>query len=75
MIDVDVITKHGLHIQNVSAYTADNASVNYGKLKSVYKMLTNQNPSIMKASCNCHVIHNAARYACKTLKFDVKILY
>jgi len=71
---IDVITKHGLHIQNVSAYTADNASVNYGKNKSVYKMLTNQNPSIMKANCNCHVIHNAARYACKTLKFDVENL-
>ena len=71
---VDVIANHGLQIQNVSAYTADNASVNYGKNNSVYRMLTSRNPSIMKANCNCHIIHNAARHACKTLKFDVENL-
>ena len=71
---IDVIGKHGLQIQNVSAYTADNAAVNYGKNKSVYKILTKENPGIIKANCNCHIIHNAARHACKTLKFDVENL-
>jgi hypothetical protein len=57
--------KCGLDIANVSAYTADNASVNYGKHNSVFQKLTAMNLSILKSGCNCHVIHNATRNAKK----------
>ena len=63
-----------LDLSNVSSYSADNASVNYGKNKSVYKKLSDLNPKILKSNCNCHVVHNAARHACKALSLDVENL-
>ncbi|XP_068098211.1 zinc finger protein 862-like [Hyperolius riggenbachi] len=63
-----------LSVSNVIAYTADNASVNYGKTCSVYKKLKAIQPNLIQANCNCHVIHNTAKYALKTLSYDVENL-
>lgn len=63
-----------LKVSDISSYSADNASVNYGLHKSVYQKLTNLNKNILKANCNCHVIHNSGRNACKSLSFDVENL-
>jgi hypothetical protein len=63
-----------LNIANVNAYIADNALVNYGKHNSVFQKLTAMNLSILKSNCNCHVIHNAVRNACKELTSDVENL-
>lgn len=71
---LNCLQKYKLELSNVSSYSADNASVNYGKNKSVYKKLTDLNPKILKSNCNCHVIHNAARHACKALSLDVENL-
>lgn len=68
------LEKHGLSLNNVTAYSADNAAVNYGKYKSVYQKLSCQNQHILKANCNCHVLHNAAKFACKKLSLDVETL-
>jgi hypothetical protein len=46
----------GLDVQNVSAYSADNASVNFGRRKSVFTGLQSINANIVKANCNAHVI-------------------
>ena len=62
-----------LVLANLCSYSTDNASVNYGKNKSVFKKLTDLNPKILKSNCNCHVIHNAAKHACKSLSLDVEI--
>ena len=69
---VTKLEKHGLSLQNVSAYTADNASVNYGKHNSVFRRLKNANPSIIPANCLAHVLHNASRHASLKLKVDVE---
>ncbi len=55
------LEKNNLNIQNVIAYGADNASVNYGINKSVYVNLKNENDSVLKANCNCHIVHNTAK--------------
>lgn len=56
------------------AFSADNAAVNYGVYNSIYQKLLQLNPNIIKANCNCHVLHNMAKHTRKTLKFDVESL-
>jgi len=68
------LDNHNLNILFVSAYSADNANVNYGARNSVYQKLSEASPSIVKANCCCHVIHNAGRNACKVLSYDVETL-
>ncbi len=64
----------GLELNNVVAYGADNASVNYGRTCSVFQKLQMLNSSILKANCNCHILHNAAKHCMKLLSFDVESL-
>jgi len=53
----------------LSGVSADNASVNYGIHNSVFQKFLEKHPEtkIIKANCNCHVIHNAARITMKKL--------
>jgi len=68
------ITSHGLDVKNVSAYSADNASVNYGCKKSVYTELKKINADIVKANCNAHIIHNTLRNIAHMLDCDVETI-
>ena len=63
-----------LRIEYVSAYSADNANVNYGASNSVFRKLRLVNQDIIKSNFNAHVIHNSGRNACKLLSFDVENL-
>ena len=56
----------------VSSYSADNASVNYGKHPSVFQKLKQQNNNIVPANCNCDVMNNTIKYALKAFSFDVE---
>ena len=59
-------------MKNVSAYVADNASVNYGVVNSVYKKLqSEENNDIIAANCSDHILHNCAKYSVKVMSFDV----
>lgn len=71
---LNALQKLQLDIANVTAFGADNASVNYGKHCSVYQKLTEIKPNILKANCNCHIVHNAAKHCLKLLSFDVECL-
>lgn len=44
-----------LKVQDISAYSADNASVNYAIHNSDFQKLIYENQGIVKANCNCHV--------------------
>lgn len=70
----NAIENLGLDIQNITAFGADNASVNYGKTCSVFEKMLKIKPSIIKANCNCQVLHNTAKHCLKLLKYDVKTL-
>ncbi len=69
-----VFKENNLNLNDISAYSADNASVNYGIHKWVFKNLKNKNKSIIKANCNCHVLHNAAKYGLTKLSLDIENL-
>lgn len=66
------LNKHGLDLKNVSAYSADNASVNYGVRQSVYTELQAENKNIVKANCNAHISHNTLRKVVDILDCDVE---
>ena len=56
----------------ISAYTADNASVNCGKNNSVFQKLKADNSGIIKANCMAHVVHNCAKHAGDRLDIDIE---
>lgn len=66
------LKENGLRLEMISAYTADNASVNYGKYNSVYQKLKADNASIIKANCMAHIVHNCAKYAGDRLDIDIE---
>ena len=68
------MSENQLKIDNLIAYTGDNASVNYGINHSVYRSLTDEKANLIKANCNCHVLHNTAKYAMIELPFDIENL-
>lgn len=71
---VDVVQKNNLNMQMVSAYSADNASINFGKHKGVYKKLCAANERILPAGCPAHILHNTAKKACDVMDYDVESL-
>lgn len=62
----------GLDVTKMSAYSADNASVNYGKHKSVYQKLKVTQKSVIAANCIAHILHNSTRFASGQLNIDVE---
>ena len=58
----------------VSAYSADNASVNFGKHKGVYKKLCAANEHILPAGCPAHILHNTTKKTCDVMDYDVESL-
>ncbi|KAG9278210.1 hypothetical protein AMEX_G6034 [Astyanax mexicanus] len=60
---VSITENSGLSVNQISAYGADNASVNYGRHNSVFQKLREVNPHILKGNCKCHMINNAVKTA------------
>ena len=58
----------------MSAYSADNASVNYGSKKSVFTALKALNGGIIKANCNAHIVHNTLRKMTDVLDCDIETI-
>ncbi|ROK35767.1 hypothetical protein DPX16_17510 [Anabarilius grahami] len=60
---VSITENNGLSVSQISAYGADNASVNYGRHNSVFQKLREANPQIVKGNCKCHIINNTVKAA------------
>jgi len=69
---IDRLKDNGLKPEMIYAYTADNASVNYGKFNSVYQKLKADHAGIIKANCMAHVVHNCAKYAGDKQEIDIE---
>ena len=61
-------------MSQISAYSADNAAVNYGINVSVYQKLKTLNSKIYKANCKCHILHNCVKNSLKALSVDVELI-
>ncbi|KAJ8914119.1 hypothetical protein NQ315_016194, partial [Exocentrus adspersus] len=64
----------GLNLLKMSSYSADNASVNFGKHHSVYRLLKNENEHLVPVGCPAHMLHNASKNALDKCNFDVETL-
>ena len=74
-IHYQIVTKlkeSGLELDRISAYSADNASLNYGRYNSVFQKLKENNNYILKANCVAHIVHNSAKYAGDRLNIDIE---
>lgn len=70
-----ILNKSGLSAKNMISFSADNASVNFGKHHSIFKLLKDKhNPSLIGANCLCHVLNNSIRQANKKLPYDIENL-
>ena len=69
-----VLEKNELDVNCLAGFSADNASVNFGKHVSVYEKLKKEVPTITRANCKCHILHNCTKFALKALSFDVEAL-
>lgn len=68
-----VLEKSQLSWSRVTAYGADNASVNFGVNNSVFqKLKSEENNDIIAAHCNDHIFHNCAKNALKLMPVDVE---
>lgn len=70
------LTKNGLNIQNLIAFSADNTNCNFGGKeqrgpKNVFRMLKNLNDKILPVGCSNHILHNSAQTACGMLEINV----
>lgn len=65
------LEENGLKLDMISAYTGDNASVNYGKYNSVFQKLKEDNSGIIKANCIAHLVHSCAKHAGDRLNIDI----
>ncbi|GFU98718.1 disintegrin and metalloproteinase domain-containing protein 29 [Trichonephila clavipes] len=69
----EVMDKSRLPWSRVTAYGADNASVNFGVNNYVFKKLkSEENNDIIAAHCNDHILHNCAKNALKVMPVDVE---
>jgi len=72
---IEILIKAGLPAKNMISFSADNASINFGKHHSVYKLLKDEhNPNLIAANCLCHVLNNSIRQANKKLPYDIENL-
>lgn len=62
----------GLSLDQVSAFSADNANVNYGIHNSVFTKLKETNSEILRGNCHAHIVHNTVKKALDKLSVDVE---
>ncbi|CAF5165112.1 unnamed protein product [Rotaria magnacalcarata] len=58
---IKVIDDHQLNIYNLTSIGADNANVNFGEYHSVFKLLKDRLPHILKGNSYAHVLHNGVK--------------
>jgi hypothetical protein len=70
----EIVEENNLKLENIVLFSADNAPVNFGINYSVFQKLKQINNNVIKANCNCHILHNAAKTGLKKLDFDIESL-
>lgn len=66
------LDKFALSLDQVTAYSADNASVNYGIHNSVFTNLKKRQKDLLQGNCHAHITHNTVKHAIDQLTVDVE---
>lgn len=74
----NVLTSHNLFDKFV-AFCGDNAPTNFGNInrggdKNVFARLKELKQNIIGIGCGGHIVHNALRFACDQLPFDIECI-
>jgi len=59
-------------MSSVSTFSADNTNANFGKHKSAYTFLHNENDKLIKSGCLAHIVNNAFEHGLQRLDFDAE---
>lgn len=66
------LTKFGLSLDQVTAYSADNTNVNFGIHNSVFAKLKKRQKDLLQGNCHVHILHNTVKHALDKLTIDVE---
>ena len=66
----DAFQKYNIPWENIIGLSLDNASVNMGKHKGLYRHFEKHSSGIYTAGCACHIIHNTASYSSKAFTVE-----
>ncbi|CAF3758816.1 unnamed protein product [Rotaria sp. Silwood1] len=69
-----IIDDYKLKFENLTCYGADNTNVNFGEYHSVFKLLKDKVPHLLKGNCYCHVLHNGVKTAHGDLPIDIETI-
>jgi hypothetical protein len=74
---VEVLQTHGLSMENLTSFCADNAPVNFGGPQTngknnVFHHLKTKQKHLIPIGCPAHILHNAAKEASEQLPFDIE---
>jgi hypothetical protein len=68
------ITDHRLSLRNLSALSADNCNANFGQNHSLFVLMKEEIPGLLKANCHAHIIHNTVKFLVDKLDYDIENL-
>ncbi|CAF5137609.1 unnamed protein product, partial [Rotaria sp. Silwood1] len=69
-----IIDDYKIKFENLTCYGADNTNVNFGEYHSVFKLLKDEVPHLLKGNCYCHVLHNGVKTAHGDLPIDIETI-
>lgn len=74
---IEVLERHGLSLDKLTSFCADNAPVNFGGpqtagKKNVFHYLKTEQKRLIPIGCPAHILHNAAKEATEQLPFDIE---
>lgn len=75
---LNAVKSYGLE-NKIVAYCADNARVNFGGenrggVNNVFYKLKSEFPHLLGLGCTAHIVHNALKFACDSLPFDIECI-
>lgn len=76
---IEILKKHGLLLDNLTSFCADNAPVNFGGPKTkgnnnVFHHMKIRQKHLIPIGCPAHILHNAAKEATEQYSFDIEAI-
>ncbi|CAF1359389.1 unnamed protein product [Rotaria magnacalcarata] len=67
-----ILDKYELNFDGLTTIGSDNTNVNMGDHHSVFSLICNEKPNLIKGSCYNHILHNGVKHGHKLLTIDVE---
>lgn len=70
----NIFTNTELNWTQVSGFSGDNCTANFGVHHSLFTNIKHKNPNIIKSNCHAHILHNCVKKVMDYLDIDVENL-